>query len=48
MGQYNWVKMDGLTGEMGRSQWVKDLNYVDGTKYNQIGVAKEVLSRFTI
>lgn len=50
MGQYNWVKMDGRTGEMGRSQWVKvnDLNCVDGTKYNQIGVAKEVLSRFTI
>ena len=50
MGQYNWVKMDGRTGEMGRSHWVKlnGLNFVEETKYNQIGVAKEVLSRFTI
>ena len=44
MGQYNWVKMDGRTGEMGRSHWVKlnGLNFVDGAKYNPIGVAKEV------
>ena len=50
MGQYDWVKMDGLMGEIGRSHLVKlnDLNCVDETKYNQIGVAKEVLSRFTI
>ena len=44
MGQYDWVKMDGLMGEIGRSHLVKlnDLNCVDETKYNQIGVAKEV------
>ena len=50
MGQYNWVIMDGRTGEMGRSQrvTVNGVSFVDETKYNQIGVVKEVLSRFTI